>query len=233
MTKLVGTRTFWVIIGYGLVGKVNVYFVCAEKIVKFLLERFLIVMVRKQHNTLDPIKHHLVCYGSSVFNEGMVTYLSISPPPKDHEDKSKEKRLEDVPVIQEFPEVFPEDLPGTSGATARTYGQRLHKTKFLALGDPVLFVKKKDGSFWMCICDNPSISEHVFCVSSNNNNSSTNGAVSTGQAVNTANGVSTDTQVNASNIDNLSDAVICAFLASQPNNPQLAHEDLQQSIHMI
>ncbi|GJW61964.1 hypothetical protein Tco_0111299 [Tanacetum coccineum] len=33
---------------------------------------------------------------------------------------------------------------------------------------------------------------------------------------------------NASNIDNLSNAVICAFLASQPNNPQLAHEDLQQ-----
>ncbi|GJU54369.1 hypothetical protein Tco_1228083 [Tanacetum coccineum] len=27
-------------------------------------------------------------------------------------DKSKGKRLEDVPVVQEFPEVFPEDLPG-------------------------------------------------------------------------------------------------------------------------
>ncbi|GJZ82216.1 putative reverse transcriptase domain-containing protein [Tanacetum coccineum] len=40
--------------------------------------------------------------------------------------QSKEKRLEDVPVVQEFPEVFPEDLP-------------------------VLFVKKKDGSFRMCI----------------------------------------------------------------------------------
>ncbi|GJX40637.1 hypothetical protein Tco_0255627 [Tanacetum coccineum] len=27
-------------------------------------------------------------------------------------DKSKGKRLEDVPVVQEFPEVFPKDLPG-------------------------------------------------------------------------------------------------------------------------
>ncbi|GJU57423.1 putative ribonuclease H-like domain-containing protein [Tanacetum coccineum] len=72
----------------------------------------------------------------------------------------------------------------------------------------------------------------AFVSSSNNNNSSTNVAVSTAQAVNTANGVSAaNTQVNASNIDNLSDAVICAFLASQPNNPQLAHEDLQQ-IHL-
>ncbi|GJS81350.1 ribonuclease H-like domain-containing protein [Tanacetum coccineum] len=56
---------------------------------------------------------------------------------------------------------------------------------------------------------------------------------STNEAVNTAHGVSTaSTQVNAANstnIDNLSDAVICAFLASQPNSPQLVHEDLQKN----
>ncbi|GJY72967.1 hypothetical protein Tco_0477398 [Tanacetum coccineum] len=33
---------------------------------------------------------------------------------------------------------------------------------------------------------------------------------------------------NSTNIDNLSDVVICAFFASQPNSPQLVHEDLQQ-----
>ncbi|GKB46668.1 putative reverse transcriptase domain-containing protein [Tanacetum coccineum] len=31
---------------------------------------------------------------------------------KKAEDKSEEKRLEDVPIVQEFLEVFPEDLPG-------------------------------------------------------------------------------------------------------------------------
>nr|GEZ92868.1 hypothetical protein [Tanacetum cinerariifolium] len=31
---------------------------------------------------------------------------------KKAEDKSEEKRLEDVPIVREFPEVFPEDLPG-------------------------------------------------------------------------------------------------------------------------
>ncbi|GKC97251.1 putative reverse transcriptase domain-containing protein, partial [Tanacetum coccineum] len=31
---------------------------------------------------------------------------------KDTEDKSKEKRLEDIPIIRDFLEVFPEDLPG-------------------------------------------------------------------------------------------------------------------------
>ncbi|GJV50811.1 ribonuclease H-like domain-containing protein [Tanacetum coccineum] len=69
----------------------------------------------------------------------------------------------------------------------------------------------------------------VFVSSSNNNNSNTNGAVSTTHAVNTANGISAaNTQVNASNIDNLSDAIICALLVIQPNNPQLAYKDLQQ-----
>ncbi|GJZ36728.1 hypothetical protein Tco_0582919 [Tanacetum coccineum] len=28
------------------------------------------------------------------------------------EKKSDEKRLEDIPVVREFPEVFPENLPG-------------------------------------------------------------------------------------------------------------------------
>nr|GEU65201.1 hypothetical protein [Tanacetum cinerariifolium] len=63
-------------------------------------------------------------------------------------------------------------------------------------------------------------------------NSSTNATVNIAQAVITTNGVSTaSTQVNAAfsiNIDNLSDAVIFAFLASQPNSPQLSHEDLEQ-----
>nr|GEW61553.1 putative reverse transcriptase domain-containing protein [Tanacetum cinerariifolium] len=31
---------------------------------------------------------------------------------KKNEDKSEKKRLEDVPIIRDFPEVFSEDLPG-------------------------------------------------------------------------------------------------------------------------
>ncbi|GJZ09821.1 hypothetical protein Tco_0544104, partial [Tanacetum coccineum] len=30
---------------------------------------------------------------------------------KENKDKSKEKRLKDVPTVRDFPEVFPEDLP--------------------------------------------------------------------------------------------------------------------------
>nr|GEW18994.1 hypothetical protein [Tanacetum cinerariifolium] len=66
----------------------------------------------------------------------------------------------------------------------------------------------------------------AFMSFSNNNTSSTNEAVNTAHEVSTA---STQVNVvNSINIDNLSDAVICAFFASQPNSPQLVNEDLQQ-----
>nr|GFC63990.1 putative reverse transcriptase domain-containing protein [Tanacetum cinerariifolium] len=94
-------------------------------------------------------------------------------------------RLEDVPIVREFSEVFLEDLPGLPPArqvkfqinlvpgaapVARasyrlapaemqelcTQSQELSDKGFirpssLPWGAPVLFVKKKDGSFWMCI----------------------------------------------------------------------------------
>ncbi|GKA74814.1 putative reverse transcriptase domain-containing protein [Tanacetum coccineum] len=63
---------------------------------------------------------------------------------KKTEDKLEEKRLEDVPIVRDFPEVFPEDLPGTGalsissiqnerivGTTVRAFRQRLYKTQEL------------------------------------------------------------------------------------------------------
>ncbi|GKE73209.1 hypothetical protein Tco_1535250 [Tanacetum coccineum] len=67
--------------------------------------------------------------------------------------------------------------------------------------------------------------QNVAFVSSNN----TNGNSSTNEADNTTYGVSvTHTQSNPTSRDNLSDAVICAFLSSHPNSSQLACEDLEQ-----
>ncbi|KAJ0770963.1 putative nucleotidyltransferase, Ribonuclease H [Helianthus annuus] len=98
---------------------------------------------------------------------------------------TKEKRIEDIPVVRDFPQVFPEDLPGlpphrqvefqvelAPGAApiART-PYRLAPTELEELskqlqellvkgfirpssspwGAPVLFVKKKDSTFRMCI----------------------------------------------------------------------------------
>ncbi|GJQ91438.1 reverse transcriptase domain-containing protein [Tanacetum coccineum] len=99
--------------------------------------------------------------------------------------RSEEKRLEDVPIVQDFPEVFPEDLPGLpptrqvefqidlvpGAAPVARAPYRLAPSEMKELseqlkelsdkgfirpssspwGAPVLFVKKKDGSFRMCI----------------------------------------------------------------------------------
>ncbi|GJY65340.1 putative reverse transcriptase domain-containing protein [Tanacetum coccineum] len=101
------------------------------------------------------------------------------------EKKSDEKRLEDIPVVREFPKVFPEDLPGLPPIRqvefqidliprAELVAQapyRLAPSEMQELSDqlqeladrgfirpstspwgaPVLFVKKKDESFRMCI----------------------------------------------------------------------------------
>ncbi|GJZ01695.1 putative reverse transcriptase domain-containing protein [Tanacetum coccineum] len=100
------------------------------------------------------------------------------------EKKSDDKRLEDIPVVREFSEVFLEDLPGLPpvrqikfqidlipGATPVARAPyRLAPSEMQELSDqlqelvdqgfirpstspwgaPVLFVKKKDGSFRMC-----------------------------------------------------------------------------------
>ncbi|GJU71275.1 putative reverse transcriptase domain-containing protein [Tanacetum coccineum] len=66
------------------------------------------------------------------------------------EKKSDDKRLEDIPVVKEFPEVFPENLPGLP--PVRQLADRgFIQPSTSSWGAPVLFVKKKDGSFRMCI----------------------------------------------------------------------------------
>nr|GEW73325.1 putative reverse transcriptase domain-containing protein [Tanacetum cinerariifolium] len=77
---------------------------------------------------------------------------------KKAEDKSEEKRLKDVPIVQEFLEVFPEDLPGLPPAQQVLFQIDLvlsvapiARASSSPWGASVLFVKKKDGSFWMCI----------------------------------------------------------------------------------
>nr|GEV94602.1 hypothetical protein [Tanacetum cinerariifolium] len=68
---------------------------------------------------------------------------------KKSDDESREKRLEDVPVVQDFLKVFPEDLPRLP--PTRQVKFQINLVPGAAPGAPVLFFKKKDGSFRMCI----------------------------------------------------------------------------------
>ncbi|GJS57419.1 putative reverse transcriptase domain-containing protein [Tanacetum coccineum] len=78
---------------------------------------------------------------------------------KEIEDKLEKKRLEDVPITQNFPKVFLEDLSGLPPTPQVEFQIDLIlsaapvfiRPSSLPWGAPVLFIKKKDGSFRMCI----------------------------------------------------------------------------------
>ncbi|GJW13012.1 putative reverse transcriptase domain-containing protein [Tanacetum coccineum] len=114
--------SFDAIIGMDWLVKYQAIIVCAEKIVRIPWgNETLIVRGDRSNQTGD-------------------TSLEV-------EDKSEKKRLEDVPIVRDFPEVFPEDLPGLP-PTRQVEFQIDFSSPW---GAPVLFVKKKDRSFRMCI----------------------------------------------------------------------------------
>nr|GFB04620.1 putative reverse transcriptase domain-containing protein [Tanacetum cinerariifolium] len=65
------------------------------------------------------------------------------------EKKSYERRPEDIPVVREFLEVFLENLPGLPPVRQEEF--KIDLIPGTEPGAPDLFVKKKDGSFKMCI----------------------------------------------------------------------------------
>ncbi|GJY90992.1 putative reverse transcriptase domain-containing protein [Tanacetum coccineum] len=154
---------FDAIIGMDWLARYQAVIVCAEKIVRI------------------PWKNKtLIIHGDGRFSIFLAHVTA-----KEIEDKSEKKRLENVPIVQDFPEVFPEDLPGLpptrqvefqidlvpGAAPVARAPYRLAPSEMKELseqlkelsdkgfirpssspwGSPVLFVEKKDGSFWMCI----------------------------------------------------------------------------------
>nr|GEX17953.1 putative reverse transcriptase domain-containing protein [Tanacetum cinerariifolium] len=67
------------------------------------------------------------------------------------DDKSEGKHVKDVPIVQDFPEVFPEDLPGLPPARLELSDKGFIRPSSSTWGTLFLFAKKKDGSFRMCI----------------------------------------------------------------------------------
>ncbi|GJS84472.1 putative reverse transcriptase domain-containing protein [Tanacetum coccineum] len=170
--------SFDVIIGMDWLSRYDAAILCGKKKVRIPLEGKTLVIEGDRNNSRLKI---VSCIKAQKYIEkGCELFLAQVT-----EQESKEKRLEDVPVIRDFPEVFPDELPGLppprqvefridlipGAAPVARAPYRLAPSEMKELskqlqellekgfirpssspwGAPVLFVKKKDGSFRMCI----------------------------------------------------------------------------------
>ncbi|GJV27517.1 putative reverse transcriptase domain-containing protein [Tanacetum coccineum] len=178
--------SFDVIIGMDWLAKYHVMIVCDEKLIRVPFgDEILIFHGDGSNNSHESRLNIISCTKTQKYLlKGCPIFLAHVTMKK-AENKSKEKRLEDVPIVQDFPRVFPEDLPGIpsirqvefqidlmpgAAPVARApyrlapsemkelsgYLKELSNKGFIRpssspWGAPVLFVKKKDGSFRMCI----------------------------------------------------------------------------------
>ncbi|KAI3810829.1 hypothetical protein L1987_20451 [Smallanthus sonchifolius] len=171
--------SFDVVIGMDWLSKNHVEIVCFEKIVQIPLPNGEVLSIQGEKSgvTLRMIN----CMKTRKYlRKGYCVFLAHVV-----EKKPEERRLEDIPIVKDYPEVFPEDLPGlppprqvefridlVPGAApvarspyrlAPSEMQELSnqlqelldkgfiRPSFSPWGAPVLFVKKKDGTFRMCI----------------------------------------------------------------------------------
>ncbi|GJZ90607.1 putative reverse transcriptase domain-containing protein [Tanacetum coccineum] len=178
--------SFDAIIGMDWLVKYQAIIVCAEKIVRIPWGNETLIVHGDGSNQGNEARLHIISYTKTqeYMLKGCPVFLA-NVTTKETEDKSEKKRLEDVPIVRDFPDVFPEDLsglpltrqvefqidliPGVAPVARAPYRLAPSEMKELSeqlkelsdkgfirpssspWGAPVLFVKKKDRSFRMCI----------------------------------------------------------------------------------
>nr|GEW00863.1 hypothetical protein [Tanacetum cinerariifolium] len=150
--------SFDVIIGMDWLVKHHVVIVCDEKLVRVPFDNKILIFQGDRSNNGHESRLNIIsCTKTQKYLLKRCPIFLAHVTTKGAEDKSKEKRLEDVPIVQDFLEVFPKDLPAPSKMKELSNQlKELADKGFIRpssspWGAPVLFVKKKDGSFRMCI----------------------------------------------------------------------------------
>nr|GEZ76504.1 putative reverse transcriptase domain-containing protein [Tanacetum cinerariifolium] len=137
--------SFDAIIGMDWLRKHHAVIVCDEKLVRVpFVNETLVFRGAECYIGRESQLTVISCYKVQEYmTKGCHAFLAHISATKE-DDKSEGKQVKDVPIVQDFPKVFPEDLPGA-------FRQRFHKTHFFTLGSPGLIRQKNDGSFRMCI----------------------------------------------------------------------------------
>nr|GEV99557.1 hypothetical protein [Tanacetum cinerariifolium] len=102
---LIELGMFDVIIGMDWLVKHDVVIVCGEKVVRIPYGNEILII--KSDKGVSRLKVISCIKGRKYVKRGCHLFLAHVT-----KSKSKEKRMEDLPVIRNFPEVFPEELPG-------------------------------------------------------------------------------------------------------------------------
>nr|GEV11787.1 putative reverse transcriptase domain-containing protein [Tanacetum cinerariifolium] len=105
--------SFYVIIGMDWLSKYHAVIVCDEKLVRVPFDNKILVFHGDRSNNGHESRLNIIsCTKTKKYPlKGCPIFLAHVTT-KEAEDKLKEKRLEDVPIVQDFPEVFLEDFLG-------------------------------------------------------------------------------------------------------------------------
>nr|GFA51195.1 putative reverse transcriptase domain-containing protein [Tanacetum cinerariifolium] len=101
------------IIDMDWLAKYQAFIACAEKIVRITWGNETLIIHGDGSNQGNATRLSIISCTKieKYMMKGFPIFLAHITT-KEVEDKSEKKRLEDVPIVQNFPEVFPEDLPG-------------------------------------------------------------------------------------------------------------------------
>ncbi|GJX67607.1 putative reverse transcriptase domain-containing protein [Tanacetum coccineum] len=105
--------SFDAIIGMDWLAKYQAVIVCAEKIVRIPWGNETLIIHGDGSNQGNVTRLNIIsCTKTQKYMQKGFPIFLAHVTAKEVEDKSEKKRLEDVPIVRDFPEVFPEDLPG-------------------------------------------------------------------------------------------------------------------------
>ncbi|GJW38893.1 putative reverse transcriptase domain-containing protein [Tanacetum coccineum] len=107
--------SFDAIIGMDWLAKYQAIIVCVEKIVRIPWGNETLIVHGDESNQGHETRLYIISYSKTqeYMLKGCPVFLAHVTT-NEIEDKSEKKRLEDVPIVRDFPKVFPEDLPGLS-----------------------------------------------------------------------------------------------------------------------
>ncbi|GJZ26388.1 reverse transcriptase domain-containing protein [Tanacetum coccineum] len=105
--------SFDAIIGMDWLAKHQAVIACAEKIVRIPWKNKTLIIHGDGSTQGNVTRLNIIsCTKTQKYMEKGFPIFLAHVTTRETEDKSEKKRLEDVPIVQDFPEVFPEDLPG-------------------------------------------------------------------------------------------------------------------------